>query len=146
MAQGSPGQDSQPSLLPDCGSTSNLERRLGQVSVVINYSLLGKGPETLRARTQILNQNLLKSSIVPISQTSQFCFVNNSFIFRFKKKREQQSVVYLQNPPDISGFWLKTLYTSFVFCLFAYDYCYGGGGGEGLQLNALLRLYVSPLP
>ena len=75
MAQGSPGQDSQPSLLPDCGSTSNLGRRLGQVNLVINYSLLGKGPETLRARTQILNQNLLKSSIVPISQTSQFCFV-----------------------------------------------------------------------
>ena len=36
IAQGSPGQDGQPSLLPDCGSTSNLGKRLGQVNLVIN--------------------------------------------------------------------------------------------------------------
>ena len=104
--------------------------------------LLGKGPETFRSRTQILNQNLSKSSIVPISQNRS---LNNSFIFLFFFfLREQQSVVHLQNPPAISGFWLKTLYTIFVFCfVFLWLLLWGGGGGSVKRPVSIIREHFS---
>ena len=80
MAQGSPGQDGQPSLLRDAGEPPTWGRGWVRSTLLAINLLLEKGPETFRARTQILNQNLLKSSIVPISQNQS---LNNSFIFLF---------------------------------------------------------------
>ena len=104
--------------------------------------LLGKGPETFRSRTQILNQNLSKSSIVPISQNRS---LNNSFIFLFFFffKRTTKCCPSAKSSCYIGFLAENAIYNFCVLFCFLMTTVMRGGGGSVKRPVSIIREHFS---